>query len=262
MSNKGPEAIDSANTTNLFRAITHYHASIRRSWSEIEISFDELVKMYVKPSTSKFVKQGDDTIEIKPRFIHIYDPVSQPNFEKCLNRLSFELHGVYSVTTEMSKELFPLQTEIMGKPNIVTTRENQNIHYSEQPKGSVLGSIKSTLFGEKKELSQIQSPWEKTTDIIDKTLQIPNLVEKHMSFHARQYNKAKKFEGNLKAQDMIKEIEFNYFRGTVKPLLLKLIGAKVSLSLAQEKPLITSVLSEVYRQTERHRMQPNYQQEM
>lgn len=260
MSSKGPESIDSANTTNLFRAITHYHSSIRRQWSEIENAFQELVQMYVKPNESRFIKQDGEKIEIKPRFVYIYDPRSQPDFEKWLNRLSFELHGVYSVTTEMSKELFPLQTDILSKPNIVTTKENQNIHYSEQAKGSVLGSIKSTIFGEKKELSQIQSPWEKTTDIIDKTLQIPNLVEKHMSFHARQYNKAKKFEGNLPAQEMIKEIEFNYFRGTVKPLLLKLIGAKISLSLAQEKPLVTSVLSEVYRQAERHRMSPGFQQ--
>src|SRR5690348_2679669 len=102
MSNKGPQSIDEANTTNLFRAITHYHASIRRSWSEIETSFDDLIKMYVKPNNSRFEKQGENSIEIKPRFVYIYDPRSQPEFEKCLNRLSFELHGVFSVTTEMS----------------------------------------------------------------------------------------------------------------------------------------------------------------
>ncbi|MDE1867723.1 MAG: hypothetical protein KGI08_08470 [Thaumarchaeota archaeon] len=261
MSNRGPEAIDSANTTNLFRAITHYHASIRRTWSEIELTFDELVKIYVQPNENvKTIDLDGKTIELPPRFIPLYEPKMQPKFEKLVGRLSFELHGVYAVTTEMSKELYPLQSEIMGKPNIVTTRENQNIQYTEKPHQSMLGSLRATIFGEKKDLSKIQNPWEKTTDILDKTLQIPNLVEKFMSTHARQYNKAKKFEGNLRAQDMVKEIEFNYFRGTVKPQLMKLIGARVSLSLAKEKPMITSVLSDVYRTAERHRMQPVFDQ--
>lgn len=245
MSNQGrpPTSIDQADSTNLFRAITHHHASLRRMQSDVATAFSNIVEMYVK-------EHADDS-----PFIYIYDPKTQPLFEKNLSVLEIQLSGVYSVVTDLSKELYPLKEDILSKPNIVATKDNQNITYGQNTQNESLGSkLKNTLFGKSEKINKIKDPWETTQDIVGKTLNIPNIIEMIVSTHARQYNKAQKFRGNLRAQQRICNVEFNYFRGTAKPQLNKLIGGRIEVVLRTEKPIVASVLSEVYRTAERNKI--------
>lgn len=167
---------------------------------------------------------------------------------------------------EMAANAIPVILNVQKEMNAMPKRMEQENTGQPQPSGNNffigMGNGIRGMFGRKTQKYEnvaYINAYSRTTNLIDRLMQVPVVISQYGAYHAERVTDCMKFfRGKREPQLHLLYIEYVHYESVVKPMVNNIMMEAMRLNLMEEKPTIGSMLGRGQDMHERRDMLPKF----